>query len=231
MKIGLTYTGSEQKHNNYINWVKGADAIEVITLSVAQNNLNEVANCDGIVLSGGVDISPEYYQGDITYANAPEGFQKDRDDFETAVFAATQKNGIPVLGICRGMQLVNCIYGGSLEQDLGEKNTVHRVANNLDKVHGVTVVAGSLLYDITGSEHVAVNSAHHQALGRIGTNLRVTATSADGVAEALEWQDATYASFLLCVQWHPERMFTFGLQDNSPSKGLREKFLNAIKRK
>ncbi|ANH81939.1 hypothetical protein A8C56_14035 [Niabella ginsenosidivorans] len=229
MKIGLTYTGSEQKHANYSNWIKGSDAIEVVTLSAEAGNLDEVASCDGIVFSGGVDLSPEYYSGATLYANAPGRFNRERDIFETAVFRETQQRGIPVLGICRGMQLINCIYGGTLIQDLGTKNEVHRVANNLDKVHGITIVSGSLLHQVIGNEHCAVNSAHHQAIGATGEGLQITATSADGVAEAMERTTTAHQPFLLCVQWHPERMYHFGLQHTRPSEGIRKKFLDAIK--
>ncbi|HEX7756048.1 MAG TPA: gamma-glutamyl-gamma-aminobutyrate hydrolase family protein [Niabella sp.] len=229
MKIGLTYTGSEQKHINYSNWIKGADTIEVITLSAELNNLKAAASCDGVILSGGVDLSPGCYSGATGYANAPGHFNRDRDAFETAVFQTTQQKDIPVLGICRGMQLINCIYGGTLIQDLGTKNEVHRVANDLDKVHGITVVAGSMLHQVIGSRYCAVNSAHHQAIGIPGKGLQITATSADGVAEAMERTITADQPFLLCVQWHPERMYYFGLQQTLPSEGIRKKFLDAIK--
>ncbi|MBZ4187964.1 gamma-glutamyl-gamma-aminobutyrate hydrolase family protein [Niabella beijingensis] len=229
MKIGLTYTGSEPKHSNYAKWIEGSDAIEVVTLSAALNNLEEVTSCEGIVLSGGVDVSPEYYSGDTTYANAPDVFNKQRDDFEAAVFHMTQELRLPVLGICRGMQLINCLYGGTLIQDLGAKNEVHRVANGLDKVHGITITAGTILHEALGSVHCAVNSAHHQAIGRIGSSLRITASSPDGVAEAMERVQAAGAPFLLCVQWHPERMYHFGLENTPASRGIRKKFLDTIK--
>ncbi|MCF3109137.1 gamma-glutamyl-gamma-aminobutyrate hydrolase family protein [Niabella sp. CC-SYL272] len=228
MKIGLTYTGSELKHANYVNWLKGTDPIEVITLSAELNNLNAAASCDGIVLSGGIDLAPEYYSGKTGYPNAPEQFQEERDAFETAVFRQAQEQNTPVLGICRGMQLINCIYGGTLVQDLETKNEVHRVANSQDKVHGIHIKPDSILHEALGSEHCAVNSAHHQAIGNLGWNLQITATAPDGVAEALERTETTGYPFLLCVQWHPERMYHFGLQQTPPSDGIRKKFLEAI---
>lgn len=231
MKIGLTYTGSEPKHANYANWIKGPDAIEVVTLSAALDNLDAVAGCDGIVLSGGVDIAPEYYSGKAGYPNAPDHFQEDRDAFETAVFRQAQDQHLPVLGICRGMQLINCMYGGTLVQDLEAKNDVHKVADNLDKVHGIRIKPGSILHEATGSEQCAVNSAHHQAIGNLGRGLQITATAPDGVAEAMERIQTAGHPFLLCVQWHPERMYHFGLEQTASSKGIREKFLAAIQSK
>jgi len=231
MKIGLTYTGSEPKHTNYVNWINGPDAIEVITLSAELGNLDAVAGCDGVILSGGIDIAPGYYSGISAYPNAPDHFHEERDAFETAVFRQTQNRKIPVLGICRGMQLINCIYGGTLVQDLESKNEVHRVADNQDKVHGIRIKPGSLLHQAIGNEQCAVNSAHHQAIGNIGEGLQITATAPDGVAEAIERIDASGNSFLLCVQWHPERMYHFGLEQTPPSIEIRRKFLNAIQSK
>ncbi|SDC32021.1 gamma-glutamyl-gamma-aminobutyrate hydrolase family protein [Niabella drilacis] len=231
MKIGLTYTGSESKHANYARWLKGDDAIEVITLSAELNNLDAAAACDGIVLSGGVDIAPGYYSGKDGYLNAPDHFQEERDAFETAVFRQAQDQGLPVLGICRGMQLINCIYGGTLVQDLGARNEVHKVANSRDKVHGIHIKNDSILYQAVGSELCAVNSAHHQAIGNLGRDLQITATAPDGVAEALERLSPSSHPFLLCVQWHPERMYHFGLQQTPPSQRIRELFLEAIQSK
>lgn len=231
MKIGITYTGTEPKHHDYANWVKGKDAIEIIKLSEELNNISEVSSCDGVVLSGGVDIAPEFYGASGNYPHAPEKYNKERDAFEAAVFQETQQQGIPVLGICRGMQLINCIYGGTLQQDIAEKNAVHKITGVADKVHGISIAAGTTIHEITGSEYAAVNSAHHQAIGKLGTGLTITAVSEDGIAEVLERVDTGKSSFLLCVQWHPERMYKFGLQDTAASGGLRQLFLNAIKTK
>ncbi len=231
MTIGLTYTGSEAKHANYANWIKAKDAIEVIELSDRLNNLDALASCDGVVLSGGIDISPQYYGGSEGYAHAPEPFHKERDAFEFAVFAATQERGIPVLGVCRGMQLINCYYGGTLLQDLQEKNSVHKITDQLDKVHGITVLPGTLLYQALGQLHCTVNSAHHQAIDRIGEGLKIAAVSEDGIAEAMERTQPEGKPYLLSVQWHPERLFRFGLQDTNVSKGIRAQFLASLQNK
>src|SRR5947209_5004458 len=107
MKIGLTYTGSSEKHNNYVRWLMSGEDIEVIRLSVEDNNLDAAGDCDGLVLSGGVDIHPSFYGGGMEYREMPAGWRKDRDEFEKAVLGLALELGKPVLGVCRGLQLIN----------------------------------------------------------------------------------------------------------------------------
>ncbi len=228
MKIALTYTGSDEKHNNYVRWLQGNDNITVIKISVDDNNLNEVRNCHALVLSGGVDIHPEFYNQHADYANAPETFNKERDQFEIAAFQIALENNKPVLGICRGLQLVNCFFGGTLRQDLGiDLNKIHR-SEKKDKAHGVTIERGTVLHRIINSERGVVNSAHHQAVKRLGKELKINCIADDGTIEGLEWQDASNKCFLLCVQLHPERMFQFDLADSPFCKNIRNTFIEVI---
>ena len=234
MKIGLTYTGSEEKHQNYIRWLTGDDDIEVTTLSAGGNI--DMSNYDGLVLSGGTDIHPTWYHSKkFNYPNAPLAFDEQRDEFETAVFKSAQKNNIPVLGVCRGFQLINCLVGGTLKQDLGNAlNQIHKasVENNIqkDKAHGVSIEPGTLLSDICGFERLVVNSAHHQAVKKPGKGLKVNCRADDGTIEGIEWANATGKPFLLAVQWHPERMFKFDLANSPVSKAIRDRFIAAIQK-
>ncbi|TKK69418.1 gamma-glutamyl-gamma-aminobutyrate hydrolase family protein [Ilyomonas limi] len=228
MKIALTYTGSDEKHNNYVRWLKANDDITVIKISADDNNLEEVKNCDALVLSGGVDIHPEFYNQYTDYANAPQVFNKERDHLEFAVFQSALENGKPVLGICRGLQLVNCFFGGSLEQDLGnDLNKIHR-SEKKDKAHGLTVESGTVLHKIIQAERGVVNSAHHQAIKILGEGLKVNCVADDGTIEGFEWANASDKPFLLCIQWHPERMFQFGLEHSPLSKNIRDTFIEVI---
>ena len=227
MKIVLTYTGSEEKHNNYVRWLQGNDDIAVIKISADDDNLEELKDCDALVLSGGVDIHPEFYNQPTDYANAPQTFNKERDQFEFAAFQSALENNKPVLGICRGLQLVNCFFGGSLEQDLGNLNKIHR-SEGKDKAHGLTIEKGTLLYNIVQSERSVVNSAHHQAVKKLGQGLKVNCRADDGTIEGFEWANASRKPFVLCIQWHPERMFQFGLQDSPLSKNIRDAFIKVI---
>ena len=230
MKIGLTYTGFEEKHNNYLRWLKGNEDIELVTLSKDNRDDEMIKHLDGIVMSGGVDIHPKYYNGNTGYANAPEQYDEERDEYEVAVFTISQQNNIPLLGVCRGMQLVNCILGGSLIQDIGsDANKIHRFEKN-DKAHTVNITPGSLLNDIALLERGVVNSAHHQAVNKAGKGLQANCISDDGITEGLEWAEKSNKSFLLCIQWHPERMYKMGLQNSTLSKNIRDRFIEEIKK-
>jgi len=114
MRIGLTFTGWEDKQANYVKWLKGegpaSEDIEVIRLSVADGNLDAIGSCDGLVLSGGVDVDPVYYGGSLEYEQAPRaGWEKERDDFEAALLKEALNKKIPVLGICRGAAIDQCM--------------------------------------------------------------------------------------------------------------------------
>jgi putative glutamine amidotransferase len=230
VKIALTYTGSPEKHQYYVDWLKGNDSFEVIKLSAGENNLDSINDCDALVLSGGIDIHPKFYQGEMDYKGKPEQLEEQRDAFEIGAFILAQVNHLPILGICRGMQLINVIQKGSLVQDLSDEklNPIHK--GNPDKNHLVKIQEGSLLQEILGQTEGKINSAHHQAIDRLGEGLIVNAKSEDGIIEGIEWAEGSDKPFLLGIQWHPERMFRFQLENSPFSKAIREKFIGAIKK-
>jgi len=231
MKIGITYTGTDDKHKYYADWIKQNNPeIEIITLHYLEDNFSDLAKCDGVVLSGGVDIHPDFFGSDKDYPNAPAKFNKRRDEFELKVFNAA-KDKMPVLGICRGLQLVNVAQGGTLIKDLGSLNDTHTAADSTvaDKQHEVIVEKDSLLNQITQSEINKVTSAHHQAIDVLGNELQANAYSApDNIIEGIEWKDKTGKPFMLCVQWHPERMFRIGEGDNPLAKNVRDTFIKSV---
>ena len=229
MKIGLTKTENPGKHQYYIDWLKNNEDIEIVTLSAKDNNSDEINSCDALVLSGGTDIDPVFYKGALHYPKAPQHWDRDRDVFELSLLRSALNRSKPVLGICRGLQLINVAFNGDLVQNLGvELNKIHE--GNPDKSHTLNIEAGTLMHQIAGAEKSEVNSAHHQAIDKLGEELVISARSAEGVAEAVEWKDPSGKSFLLAVQWHPERMFRFQLEDSPLSKKVREYFISEIKR-
>ncbi|MBC7626783.1 gamma-glutamyl-gamma-aminobutyrate hydrolase family protein [Ferruginibacter sp.] len=230
IKIGVTYTGSDEKHSNYLHWLKGNDAIEITTLSPLNTDLYAIKDFDGIVLSGGVDMHPEFYKNDvINYPNAPLHFDKKRDEFEMALFKITQQYQLPLLGVCRGMQLINCVLGGTLTQDIGATaNAIHRFEEH-DKAHGIHIVKGTLLSEITGVDRTITNSAHHQCIDVLGEGLTINCGSDDGIIEGVEWTEKENKSFFLAIQWHPERMYKFHLNNLPAAKNIRDRFLKEIK--
>lgn len=224
----MTYTGSEPKHQNYVNWLKGNDNIEIIKLSAGEN-FDDIKNCEGLVLSGGVDIHPELYGGDPDYPDKPPVWERERDIFEKSVFEFALEHNMPVLGVCRGLQLINISLNGTLIRDLGKKgNEIHRNVKG-DKKHPVQVGGGTLLHAIAHEERGEANSAHHQAIDQLGDGLKVNCRADDGTIEGIEWADKAGKPFMMAVQWHPERMFINQLRDSFLYKNIRDRFIDEIK--
>jgi putative glutamine amidotransferase len=229
-KIGISF--SETNFHNYWNWFTPEElqTVELIELSFQKNNAEDIAKCDGFVLTGGIDVDPSFYDASADYENGPAQFSPERDRFEEQIYRYAQLNKLPVLGICRALQLVNVLEGGKLIQDLNsEGNAIHRKGNApSDKEHAV--IAEGLLLDITGSATGDINSAHHQAVdpGAMGKNLKANAYADDGkTIEGLEFSDKTNKAFMLCVQWHPERMKN--KTENPFSQKIKERFLREVK--
>jgi putative glutamine amidotransferase len=228
MKIGLTYTGDPVKHQNYVNWLKGDENIDIVKLSVQDDNAAALNECDALVLSGGVDMDPAIAGGPAEYANQPGSFQPERDLFEKNLYEQAKATGLPVLGICRGMQLINVLEGGTLIEDLGTLNGQHQKTGVTDRVHNVQLIDNTLLKEIVNTTTGEINSAHHQAVSKLGEVLQANSMAEDGTIEGLEWKDKKDKPFLLCVQWHPERMVQF---PNSPlSINIRNRFIDEIKK-
>ena len=230
-KIGISYTRSHFK--NYWNWFTTNDLeddIELIELNFEEDNTEDIYKCDGFVLTGGVDVHPSFYNGEKNYNNSPGSFELERDVFEEKIYRYSQLNNLPVLGICRGMQLINVLQGGKLIQDLDNGNARHK-KEELDKEHTIIAENDSLLHQIAGSFTGNVNSAHHQAIDpdAIGDNLVVNAYENDEkIIEGLEFKDKTNKAFMLCVQWHPERIK--GKEENPFSENLKKQFLSAVRK-
>ncbi len=154
----------------------------------------------GLVLGGGSDIDPKFYGEPNQQAQDPH---RERDEMELALLKQARERAMPVLGICRGLQLINVAYGGTLQQHIGDahRGDTHLGGTSKHATHTVNVVDGTLLRSIIGKAGFDVVSRHHQAVKVLGSGLQVCATTNDGIIEAAE--DPAYP-FLLGVQWHPE---------------------------
>jgi len=223
--IGITNCG---KYNAYAKWIEGSDEVETIKLGYEDDSLSLLNKCDGLVLSGGEDMHPRYYnKSEYVEQYNLDDIDEERDALEWKVLAYSQQNQIPLLGICRGLQVANVFFGGTLIPDIpsfGKFN--HSKFPEYDRYHSVIVDRDSLLEKITGAIAGDVNSAHHQSVDMVGKGLVVNAVSPDGVVEGMERIDPDGKSFLLLVQWHPERMTN---QESPFTKNIRHAFIESIR--
>ena len=181
--------------------------------------------CDGFVFTGGQDVGPQLYGQE----KRPEcGYQADlRDKQELYMLRRLKDMNKPVLGICRGVQIMNVACGGSLYQDLPSQApsmVVHRQAMPYDiPHHQITITPGSRLHEILKLEKLSVNSMHHQAVLDVAPGLTVSAVAEDGIVEAVEKPGHP---FFLGVQWHPEHMW----QSYRSARNIWAAFVSACER-
>ena len=161
---------------------------------------------DALVLGGGLDVDPARY-GRERLDNGTVEIDAGRDALDFELLERAQRAGAPVLGICRGLQVVNVARGGTLVQDIPSERpseVVHQREKDKTRMdHEVRVASGTRLSEIAGAGEFRVNSRHHQAIDTVGAGLRVSGVSPDGLTEAIE---ANGDSWLVAVQWHPENL-------------------------
>lgn len=154
---------------------------------------------DGLLLTGGRDLVASGYGAEPHPAN--ELGDRARDDAERALATEALDRGLPILGVCRGMQLLNQVAGGGIDQHLEDPDRIHRGEPGEFVTHSLEVVAGTRLESIIGPDPAAIRSHHHQGLADLGAGLTISARAPDGLVEAVE-RDAE--GFCLAVLWHPE---------------------------
>jgi putative glutamine amidotransferase len=156
---------------------------------------------DGLVLTGGLDVQPELYGAPRHPLTDPA--RPDRDAWELALFHGARERGLPVFGICRGLQLINVALGGTLHQHLPEAlgTERYRIGGGVFAENSVRVDEGTRLAGLVGAGDLIVHSYHHQGIDRLGDGLAVTARTDDGLVQAFETRGEDY---LVAVQWHPE---------------------------
>ena len=204
---------------DYVEGVAGAGGAPVVLPPVGEESAAEalIHSLDGLLLSGGSDLDPSYYGEEPVPelgVTLPE-----RDAFEMALVGLALRRGMPVFGICRGMQVLNVALGGTLYQDLPSQWEQDPLKHRQDTpkwqpTHEVRVSEGSYIAEVMGRESVKVNSYHHQGIRDLAEGLVVTGRSSDGVIEAVEAEDLS-ERWLLGVQWHAEAMRGSGPQQES----------------
>jgi putative glutamine amidotransferase len=212
--MALIAIAQNRRVSDYMESVRraGGEPIEVVAGGETPEQI--LARVDGLMLTGGGDVDPRLY-GETPHATF-QAAETDRDAFEIALSRAAVAKGIPFLAICRGMQVLNVAMGGTLVQDIPSQMPGalgHAVPEPRFAIaHEVWVAKDSLLSELLkdhmeDGETCHVNSRHHQAVKQAAAGFEVTATSPDGVIEAMEKPDAPYC---VAVQWHPENFWRTG---------------------
>ncbi len=200
LRIGMSDCG--EKNDRYIGYLNKLPGSEVLVLG--EKNMADVETCDGLVLTGGGDVAPELF-GD--WPDETVHVDSARDGVEYRLIEEAVRKSLPILGICRGLQVLNVYFGGTLVLDLEKYyGRNHKaISKDEDRRHGVRLFGESRLRKHIGQESGEVNSAHHQAADRIGSGLKVVARADDGTVEAIEGNDGMPGK-IISVQWHPERI-------------------------
>lgn len=217
--IGIVPLMDEERESYWMlpGYMKGIEAVGglpiMLPLTSDRAQLTQLmAVCQGILLTGGHDVSPSLYHMEATRACGV--CCTPRDDMETVLFQLALEQNKPVLGICRGIQLMNVLMGGTLYQDLpteySSKIEHHQHPPYDHPSHLVDLVKESPLYHLLDSERIMVNSYHHQAIKELASDLVAMAYSEDGLVEAVVLPKK---SFVWAVQWHPE--FSYEVDENS----------------
>tara|TARA_B100001059_G_C17671581_1_gene494824 strand:+ start:122 stop:844 length:723 start_codon:yes stop_codon:yes gene_type:complete len=209
---------------NYVKWMENDNTI-ILDAYTIENTDSILAFADGIILTGGEDINPLQYNDTV---NLPvcEGFDLGRDTLERKLFDFAFKNKVPLIGVCRGMQMINVASGGTLYGDIPTEigtEVIHRDNGEVD--HQIVLTDTCSLIFPNGTDTIMINSWHHQGLKIIPNHLRVIARAFDGLPEAVV-MDKSVHPFMIAVQFHPERLGT----ENVIHQTMKSSFYNEIRK-
>jgi len=223
--IGISDNHSPQKFVLYENYVRRRLPHAAIVRLSGNDEANAQERCDALVLTGGGDVHPKFYNRPDALGLV-EDVNEARDMFELSLIASAVDRRIPILGICRGLQIFNVAMGGSLLPDIESSGyPTHKERKPVERRHNILPVDGTRFSSILNGTKSEVNTLHHQAVDRLGNGLKVSSKSPDGIVESIEWADAAHSPFLLLVQWHPERMS----DSNGPCvAGVLQSFAEAV---
>lgn len=228
--IGITTFISEKgltlptTYIDAINDTEGVPMVLAKTLDAGKVKA-QIDSIDALLLTGGNDIEPALFNEEPHRALGE--IEPGRDEYESSLIERAVEKGIPVLGICRGAQILNIQQGGTMYQDIynqidEELNQHTQKAARNYLAHTVNIKEGSLLHEITGETSIRTNTFHHQANKEVPDHFIISATSPDGVVEAVE---STMHEFVLGLQWHPEGTYF----NDAPSKKIFHAFVEAAK--
>jgi len=208
--------------SNYVEWMKDDNTI-ILDAYTIKNMDSILALADGIILTGGEDINPLQYNDTINQkVCGPINFS--RDTLERKLFNFALEHKVPLIGVCRGMQMMNVASGGTLYGDIPSEigtTVIHR--NNGEVMHEIAIVDTCSFIFPFGTDTFMVNSWHHQGLKDLSENLRIIARSFDGLPEAVVMEKSTHP-FMIAVQFHPERLG----KENPIHQKMRDSFYNAM---
>jgi len=224
IKIALSKGSGGQSYQNYSDWLLSyGEEIEIIDIYTSDDPIKALLECDALVLTGGPDVHPGRF--DKPYESDRCSIDENRDTLEFELLRKAVTTKMPILGICRGQQLINVAFDGSLIIDIPKDITnpiIHQIEDK-DATHRLFLNDDTYLKNITNIDSAVVNSNHHQAIDKLSREFKPTGYTRDGIIEAYEWRDDSFKSWLLAVQWHPERLE----RDHPLSEPIAKEFMKA----
>lgn len=192
MKVALINRISKFKDNtkNYTDFLKSGD-IEYELISINDDEKEVLTRCDALLIPGGIDVVPSLYNQDNKGSKIYDDLNSQNDKLDYKWIKVFNKANKPIIGICRGIQIINVYFNGTL---------IQHIDNHQDSRHNVNIEKGSLLYKTYRKDEMEVNSYHHQVIDKLGDGLKPVAYSKDGYIEAIEGNN------IYAVQWHPEKV-------------------------
>ena len=231
LTIALSKGYPVDSYENYYNWIASGDStakvIEMYNRKLDEA-LAELENCEALIMTGGADVYPGKYGKEMDTSRCGK-FDFKRDTLEFELIKKALELGIPIFGICRGEQILNVAMGGSLIIDIPtdhDTTVKHRIKDWRNCYHNVLIEPSTKLAWASNAFTGSVTSNHHQAIDQLANVFKVSARADDRIIEAIEWKEPEGKSFLMAVQWHPERMS----KDNPLSWNLLELLLHEANR-